>query len=410
MNSVCIIQDNKSCLRRSLDRVNIVKLLEKEQYILPEDKISEADYIIIITCGFNEVARDDGLKLIKKARQYVEESHILVMGCLPGVIPEFFLNSSTRFVRPADYYKLPDTIKEMGLSIVDDEKSVHLQMNSGSTKLYQNDISLSYNSYYLNVSKGCLGDCSYCEIKKAVGRLVSRPLMELIQEVKNSINNGAKSIYLGADDLGAWGLDIGYTFPVLLTNIIHVFKKMEQEKCLKQGYFFIDLRNVIHPRWFVKYYNEFFNLMKMYKKRFPYISLAMQSGSAEILARYHRYNNVSLVLKTIKSFYSVNASLYGFGHMIVGAPYESYEDINSTIEFIEKSPIQFWTCFQYSMKEKNDEEIKKGNCNWKYFVDRISKSTFKVKMEKGRVYVAKELCAECIFINFDEKIEVINYK
>ena len=403
MNSVCVIQDNKSCLRRSLDRVNITKLLEKNQCILPENKIYEANYIIIITCGFNEVARDDGIKLIKKARYYVDESHILVMGCLPGVIPEYFLNSTMKFVRPADYYKLPHLIKEMGLIIEDDKKAVCHQMNSGSTRLRQNDISLPDNSYYLNVSKGCLGNCSYCEIKKAVGQLVSRSLLELIQEVKSAISNGAKSIYLGADDLGAWGLDIGYSLPVLLTNIIHVFEEIEQAQHLEQGYFFIDLRNVIHAQWFVKYYSELFELMKIYKDRFPYISLAMQSGSTEILSRYHRYNNVSAILKVIRSFYSVNTSLYGFGHMIAGAPYESHKDITATIEFIQKSPIQFWTCFKYSMKEKgNNEEIEKCNYNWHYFVDIISKSTFKVKIEKGKIYVAKKLCEKCVFINFNE--------
>lgn len=401
MKSVCIIQDNKSCLRRSLDYVNIFKILDKGQVILSEKQINNADYIIIVTCAFNQVAREDGIKLIEKARSYVKDSHILVIGCLPGIVPEYFSNSMITFVRPADYDRLPNLLKNMGLLVVDSETAFDVQMNSGSTKLRQNDITLSKNSYYLNVSKGCLGECSYCEIKKAIGQLVSRPLEEIIQEVKFAIDKGAKSIYLGADDLGAWGLDIGCTLPILLKSIISVFEENEKSKHLPKKYFKIDLRNVIHPQWYIKYKDEILDLMGQHQERFPCISLAMQSGSADILSLYNRYSNVSSVLSMIQECYNVNPSLYGFDHMIAGAPFETKKDIDLTIQFMEASPIQFWTCFQYSMKDKKYENIKKSDDNWKYFLDCIYNSSFEIQVKDGRAYITKQLHPEYIFIKFD---------
>ncbi len=394
-NKICIIQDNKSCLRRSLDTVNIRRILSEEN-IIEEKDIIFANYIIIVSCGFNNVARSNGIELINKAVKIVGEKNVLVIGCIPGICPEIFSQTDISFIHPSEYEKLPAILKKLGIKLAN-KLPISEELSVGCTGLHQNDISLSKNTYYLNVSKGCLGKCTYCEIRKSIGTLKSRQLDVLINETKKAIINGAKTIYLGADDLGAWGIDINSNFPVLLNSLLELEEEMEIE--LNQKSLKLDLRNVIHPRWLVKYKYELKEIFKKYSYKLPCISLAMQSGSSEVLKKYKRYNCIDDVNYVLCELYKVNPNLYGFGHMIVGAPFENEQDIMKTIMFICNSPIQFWTCFQYSTKE-NDNIVPMIKSKWDLFLNELRKYKFKILESNGRVYVAKSINTDYVVIKF----------
>ena len=93
--------------------------------------------------------------------------------------------------------------------------------------------------YHIRISRGCVGNCSFCNLKKSMGPLKSKPIDECVIEVKTAINKGNKHILLIAEDVGSYGLDIDNTLPELLGKIVKI-----------SGDFSISISG-LSPRWLV---------------------------------------------------------------------------------------------------------------------------------------------------------------
>ena len=191
--------------------------------------------------------------------------------------------------------------------------------------------------FLIRISWGCLGNCSYCKINKAIGTLKSKPIDECLKELKNGLDQGYKNFLRTADDAGAYGLDINSSFPKLLEKIVNF-----------DDNFTIGIES-LKPIWIVKYSEV---LKKIFSTgKIEYIDCSVQSGSNRILKLMNRCQEIEKTMESILDFKKENQNLLLTTEVIIGFPSETEKDFQQTLSFIKK--INFNTVFLFQFECKS---------------------------------------------------------
>ncbi len=185
----------------------------------------------------------------------------------------------------------------------------------------------------IRVSWGCNNNCSYCGIRSAVGRLHSKPLETCRNELLEGLGKGLTDFEIIADDVGAYGLDIGLTFPDLL-NVL----------CDVQGDYDLRVWN-LSPVWLVRYLAEL--IPSFQNGKILEVHCPVQSGSSGILKAMNRYSNVVEIGNAIGKLRSVAPQLRLTTDIILGFPGETEADVEKTIEFIRSTRFRMIDIFIY---------------------------------------------------------------
>jgi len=179
-----------------------------------------------------------------------------------------------------------------------------------------------------------LGNCSYCGIKNAIGTLKSKPIKECLAEFKKGLSRGYKSFILLADDLGAYGLDIGTTFPALLKEFLKI-----------EGNYKIYLFEM-HPRWVIKYLDDLVFAVKT--GNVDEIMCPVQSGSDKILKSMNRFHKAEEIKSALRELRKANPGLKIFTHILIGFPGETEEDFDKTIKLLKDVNFDYTSLYPYS--------------------------------------------------------------
>jgi len=176
------------------------------------------------------------------------------------------------------------------------------------------------------IARGCVGDCSYCQTRLARGSLESYPADEIVRQIRTSLDEGAREIWLTAQDTGAWGQDLGSSLPALLEKILEI----PGEFRIRMG-----MANPNHVLVFLDSLLDLFSDERMYK----FIHLPLQSGSDRILGLMHRKYTVRQFLDICETIYNRDAYFSISTDVIVGFPGETEEDFERTLHVLtEISP------------------------------------------------------------------------
>jgi MiaB/RimO family radical SAM methylthiotransferase len=337
------------CERRLLDAERIKNYFEKNDWKVVRDP-RKADIIFYNSCAVNKSVEDLSIDNIERFKKL--KAQLIVAGCLPKINQQrlkkhfqgitFFPESLDKIGKTFPKHKIrfnqiPDANKFYEQGLYTEERvwspnSHELLLNRlrkrhGKfifNKLRQR-ICKNKNKeiFHLRISNGCLGSCSYCGIKKAVGKLRSKPLKKCLQEFNRGLKLGYKKYAIQADDVGAYGLDIGLTFPHLMNKILSKKENLE-----------IYIPN-LHPKWVVKYKKEMLGILLSSKiKKFE---CPIQSGSDRILKLMNRYPPPVLeIKKLLKEIKNKNPKIKIRTNIIVGFPSETKRDFQETLNFIKE--------------------------------------------------------------------------
>jgi tRNA A37 methylthiotransferase MiaB len=198
------------------------------------------------------------------------------------------------------------------------------------------------DAYFIRPSWGCLSNCSYCVIKNAIGPLKSKSLDTVITEFKNGLNLKYDNFILDADDTGAYGIDIGATFPELLDKITDIPSDYK-----------IYIRN-IHPVWIVKYIDELENILR--KNKIKGIGCSIQSGNTRILKLMQRYPDTEKIMEAFYKLFENYPDLILATECINGFPTETKDEFEDTLDFIEKVDFSFGYIFPFSCRSGTGAE------------------------------------------------------
>jgi len=172
-------------------------------------------------------------------------------------------------------------------------------------------------------STGCLGKCSFCEVKIAKGKIFSYPIGLVIEEIKNSLKDGCKEIWLTSQDCGCWGKDRKSTLPELLNKI-----------CEIKGKFLVRV-GMMNPTHIKDILDDLIDSYKC-EKIFKFLHLPVQSGSDEILRKMNRGYSVNDFRKIVKKFRKEFPNITLSTDLIVGFPGESEGDFQKTVALMKE--------------------------------------------------------------------------
>jgi len=356
-NKYCVYMDssNKSCNSNVIELSRVYFYLIKNGHKIVKH-YKNADYVIVNTCGFNDIHEKKTIEIFNK---YLGKN-VISIGCLnkintdlfskklQNIIPlklneldKIFLND-VRFADVKEDYlsnKLKKTIKLQDRDIsktynyfVKKVLSIFLNKKKLFKKIY--DEIYFKNRVFVEISRGCMGNCSYCVIKKARGNTKSRPVGDIINDIKKVYSPG-KTLSLVSDDCGAYGVDIGMTFPKLLLLISKEIPGIS-----------FDITD-LNPNWLIRYEKNMLGLFQ--KIKINSFNITMQSGSNKIIRRMNRRYNVSEIKRIIKKIRRISKTTLLWTHFMVGFPGESWNDFMKTLRLVKF--FDFYTVFRYSERK-----------------------------------------------------------
>lgn len=362
-----IYLESYGCTRRKLDTTKFHSYFSLNGYQIV-DKPEEADYIMVTTCAFKKQEEEHSLSVVANLKKY--KAKILVYGCLPDIAPEKYrqaanfpylstknINDIDRhfeairypFSQIGDAHGIPVDIKhsswtEAAVKFFKDFELSPIFFTRVATYLYNRTKSKG-KGYYLSTSRGCLGKCSYCAIRYAVGTIQSKPIDTVLGEFIEGCQAGHNDFILVGDDVGAYGMERGERFPQLLSRLLEEAGKQNSGNNGKIGFHIEE----IHPKWLALYGDEFAGLLS--SRGVESILCPVQSGNDRILGLMEREHDAEDARAAIARIRAVNPDVSLTTQIIAGFPTETESEFEDTLRHLEETRFDVVIVFPYDDKE-----------------------------------------------------------
>lgn len=367
------------CGRSMLDAALLVDYFKKNGWEITSN-FQEGDIVLVSTCGFNIQNENISMKFLsiadRKKRKY---ARLIAFGCLPGINDKRLLNEfNITLVTRRTLDRLDRIIgAEVGIRQLDEpndlnnythyiKKSFRSLDNFRAKREFSREFlfnflyRVKYGSilqcrkvfysantahhsifeghrvFNVRTGTGCLESCSYCAIRFATGPLRSKPLNRILKEFDDGLSKGYRVFRLAAEDVGAYGQDVG-------SNIVELLRAVFDIK----GNFKITF-NDFSPRWLVQYFPELFEMFTTYRSRLGFIGIPIQSGSERILRLMRRNNTAEDARKCLVALNKASPELRINAHVMIGFPGETEEDFLDTINFLETVQLNEVATYRYS--------------------------------------------------------------
>ena len=292
--------------------------------------VDNSSIVIINTCGFLDVAREESIEKILEIEQKKRDGlidKIIVMGCL------------------AERYgdELQKEISGVDKFFGSEEHEAVIKFISGkSFNLDDPDIiraSLTPKHYsYLKIAEGCDNACSFCSIPLMRGLQKSQPLKWNVQEAERLASRGVKELLIIAQDSTSYGWDA--TPKTSLHELFSELDKVEGIEWLRLHY--------AHPS---NLHRKMIEQFKNLKKLIPYIDMPIQHGADKMLKIMRRGLKSDGIKKKIDSLRNINDDIAIRTSIIVGHPGETDKEFNELLKFISEVEFDRLGVFQYSHEE-----------------------------------------------------------
>lgn len=380
------------CAKNQTDAEIMLGILANDGFNITYNP-SDADVIIVNTCGFIESAKQESIDAILEMAQYKNGRCRLLIatGCLAeryssDILIE--LPEVDAIVGTGDYDKIAEVIREAFKG----EKPVICGHNDRTPDERLPRI-LSTPSYtaYLKIADGCDNNCTYCAIPMIRGHFRSRKIEDIVEEAENLAKNGVKELILIAQDTSRYGKDLygEYSLDKLLEKLVTV----DGIEWIRVHYFYPEAIT-----------DSLIDTMAKYDKICNYIDMPVQHGNNEILRRMARRTTQEQMVERINKIREKMLDCTIRTSIIVGFPGETEEQFNDLYEFVKKVRFDRMGAFTYSQEEDTpaadfpnqvDEEIKEER------LDRLMTLQQGISLELNKAKLGKTL--EVLVEGYDEE-------
>lgn len=318
-NEKTVYAENYGCAANIFDFEIIIKQLSNAGYCLTNN-VDSANIILINTCGVKKQTEDRIIGRLKILSQ--TKKPIIVTGCLPRINPKAIMKAAPNFSVSLDPHNI-DKILDAARFAENGEKRRIFTSEKPIKKLTLERVAIKLPIDVILISEGCAGSCSYCCVRFARGALFSFPKEDIIQNLKQAVNNGIKEIWLTSQDTGAYGLDIN-------TNLADLLR----ECCKVDGKFFIRV-GMMNPNHVLPILDE---LVDAYRdeKIFKFLHLPVQSGDNVILKKMNRGYSVEDFLTIIHKFREKIPEITLSTDIICGFPGEAEDNFQRTLDLVRQ--------------------------------------------------------------------------
>lgn len=313
------------CSKNLVDSERLLKQLELSgfQAFHNSDNV-DGDIVIINTCGFIGDAKEESINTILTYAEAKNEGRIkelYVMGCL-----------SERY-RDDLLAEIPEIDRIYGkfdwVNIVSD-----IIKRNPATMPYDRVITTPSHYTYLKIAEGCNRFCAFCAIPLITGRYKSRPIEEILEEVRMLVGKGVKEFNVIAQDLSSYGLDIYKR--LALPELIDRMAEIDGVKWIR-----------LHYAYPSELPYEILDVMARHSNVCNYLDIALQHINNDVLKNMRRHITKEETLALIRTIREKVPGIHIRTTLMVGFPGETEDAFNELKEFVREAKFERMGAFAY---------------------------------------------------------------
>ena len=316
------------CSKNLVDSEDLITQLQANDYEVKHDSNYDANIVIVNTCGFIDLAKEESVNTILQYADVKREGGIdklYVTGCLS----QRYKDDLEKEIPEVDAYfgtmELPALLEK-------------LDADYQHELLGERAITTPMHYAYLKISEGCNRTCSFCAIPLMRGKHTSKSIEELVIQAKSLASRGVKELMLIAQELTYYGLDLykNRALPQLLDTL-----------CEVEGIEWIRL----HYAYPSKFPEEIFEVMARQPKVCDYLDMPLQHADDDVLMRMRRQITNKEQRDLIVKAREVVPNIAIRTTILVGFPGETEEEFERLCDFVRDMRFERLGVFQYSHEE-----------------------------------------------------------
>ena len=340
------------CSKNLVDSERLIRQLEVEGYDVQHDPENPSgDIAIINTCGFIGDAKEESINVILEQAERKKTGslkQLYVMGCLSqrylsdlqAEIPEV-----DRFYGKFDWDGI---VKDLG-------RPLHQDL------LFQRRVTTPSHYAYLKIAEGCNRHCSYCAIPIITGQYVSRPLEEIVDEVRYLVGQGVKEFQVIAQELTYYGLDL--YGERRLAQLVESIADIDGVEWIR-----------LHYAYPTDFPMDLLPVMKNNPKVCRYLDIALQHIADPVLDMMHRHITGEETRRLIKKIREEVPGIHIRTTMMVGHPGETEEAFEALLDFVREMRFERLGAFAYSEED--------GTWSERHYKDDIPEDVKQARLSK----------------------------
>ena len=364
------------CSKNLVDSEVLMGLMEANGYLCTHDSDDpQGDIVVVNTCGFIADAKEESINTILEFAQAKTEGRIkklFVMGCLS----ERYLAELEAEIPEVDGWYGKFNYKQL----LKDWEGSDFQVCEG-----KRHITTPRHYAYIKISEGCDRHCAYCAIPLITGKHQSRPMQEILDEVRQLVKDGTKEFNVIAQELTYYGLDID--------GEQHIAELIEQ---------MADIPGVEWIRLHYAYPTHFpwdlLRVMREKKNVCKYLDIALQHISDNMLSRMHRHVTKEETYELVRRLREEVPGIHIRTTLMVGFPGETDEDFEELKAFVKWARFERMGAFAYSEEE--------GTYSAEHYQDDVPEEVKQSRLDK-LMRIQQNISAELEAEKVGQKLKVI---
>ena len=314
------------CSKNLVDSERLMRQLEAVGYEVTHDaERMEAEVAVVNTCGFIADAQEESVNMILELAQRKSEGtlkRLYVMGCLS----ERFMSELGKEIPEVDRYygkfNWTELLRDLGHEY---DESVAAERHLTTPGHYA----------YVKISEGCDRGCAYCAIPIITGRHRSRPMEDIVGEVRHLVSQGVKEFQIIAQELTYYGLDLYRERRI--AELIEAIAGIDGVKWIRLHY--------AYPKDFPM---DLLRVMREHDNVCKYMDIALQHISDNQLSAMHRHISSRETYDLIEAMRREVPGLHLRTTLMVGFPGETDDDFRELCDFVKWARFERMGAFAYS--------------------------------------------------------------
>jgi threonylcarbamoyladenosine tRNA methylthiotransferase MtaB len=308
----------------------LVSDFDKAGYQIVDFK-EQADVVVVNTCTVTNQSDQKSRNVISQAARNNLGSMVVVTGCMANNYKEK-LEGESKIT-----YVVDNKRKASILQLVDAHfqgEILHPSQLEGDVFQFNTVDKSLHTRSAIKIQDGCDNFCTFCIIPAVRGRAVSRPIPEIVENVKRTLDNGFKELVVTGVNIGRYDWE-GKRFEDALESILNV-----------SGDFRVRISS-LEPDGFGEHFLDLFDHPKMA----PHLHLCLQSGSDKVLLRMRRMYDLNSFASVIERFRNKRPDFNFTTDLIVGFPGETDEDFQESLDAVSRFGFSHVHTFKYSVRK-----------------------------------------------------------
>ena len=327
------------CSKNLVDtEVMLRKLYDAGFEITPDE--TEAEIIIVNTCGFIESAKTEAIDEILDAARLKELGkcrYIIATGCLVERYREEVMEELSEVDALLGVGSLDDIVEACN-AVLRGEKFTSFKDKNTSKLGGDRILTTGDHTAYLKIAEGCDNKCTYCAIPLIRGNFRSRTIEDIVNEARDLEALGVKELNLIAQDTSRYGLDIYGEYK--LADLVSAICENTSIPWIRLLYCYPD-----------KITDELIEQLRVNPRLVKYMDIPIQHISDSVLTRMNRHGGSEVIKDAVKRLRERVPDIVLRTTAMVGFPGESEEDFVTLCDYIKEAKFDRFGAFTYSEEE-----------------------------------------------------------